>query len=110
MTGAFRLSNTQNRKHGLPFEVVNFRNLERVVIKCVDLVTSGIFNTEMAVLRRSFKFHSLEPHDREIHDLLRFKKVVPKRLLKDSDVLTPDDVKTVIGLLDSVKLKALVEL
>ncbi len=76
----------------------------------VDPVASGVFNTEMAVLHRSCEFHSLEPHDREIHYLLSFKKVVLKKLLKDSDVFTSDDVKTVIGLLDSVKLKALVEL
>ncbi|MDF1540364.1 MAG: hypothetical protein P1Q69_15825 [Candidatus Thorarchaeota archaeon] len=84
------------RKYGLQLDTVDLRDLERVVTERAQVLAPATFNTEMAVLRRWCEFHHLDPRDREIRDVLQFKKATPTRQITDSDILTPDDVISLI--------------
>jgi len=67
------------RKYGLQLDSVDLRNLERIVTERAQTLAPATFNTEMAVLRRWCEFHHLDPRDKEVRDVLQFKKAIPSR-------------------------------
>jgi len=96
------------RKYGLQLDTVNIRVLERIVTERAQVLAPATFNTEMAVLRRWCEFHHLDPRNREVRDVLQFKKATPTRQITDSDILTPDDVISLIQHLRTPAWKALI--
>ena len=62
------------RTYGLQLDSVDLLNLERIVTERAQVLAPATFNTEMAVLRRWCEFHHLDPREREVRDILQFKK------------------------------------
>jgi integrase len=87
---------------------IDLTDLERIVTERAQTLAPATFNTEMAVLRRWCEFHHLDPRDREIRDVLQFKKATPTRQITDSDILTPEDVISLIQHLRTPAWKALI--
>jgi integrase len=98
------------RKYGLQLDTVDLRDLERIVTERAQVLAPATFNTEMAVLRRWCEFHHRDPRDREVRDVLQFKKATPTRQIVDSDILTPDDVISLIQHLRTSAWKALISI
>jgi len=96
------------RKYGLQLDSIDLTDLERIVTERAQTLAPATFNTEMAVLRRWCEFHHLDPRDREIRDILQFKKASPTRQITDSDILTPEDVISLIQHLRTPAWKALI--
>ncbi len=96
------------RKYGLRLDSVNLNDLERIVTERAQVLAPATFNTEMAVLRRWCEFHHLDPRERDVRDVLQFKKATPTRQIVDSDILTPDDVTSLIQHLRTPAWKALI--
>ncbi len=96
------------RKYGLQLDSIDFTELERIVTERAQTLAPATFNTEMAVLRRWCEFNHLDPRNREIRDVLQFKKATPTRQITDSDILTPEDVISLIQHLRTPAWKALI--
>ncbi len=96
------------RKYGLQLDSVHIINLERIVTERAQVLAPATFNTEMAVLRRWCEFHHLDPRERDVRDVLQFKKATPTRQIVDSDILTPKDVISLIQHLRTPAWKALI--
>jgi integrase len=96
------------RKYGLQLDSIDLTDLERIVTVRAQTLAPATFNTEMAVLRRWCEFHHLDPRDREVRDVLQFKKATPTRQITDSDILSPDDIISLIQHLRTPAWKALI--
>ncbi len=96
------------RKYGLRLDSVDLTELDRIVTERAQVLAPATFNTEMAVLRRWCEFHHIDPREKDVCDILQFKKAIPTRQLVDSDILTPDDVLSLIQHLRTPAWKALI--
>ncbi len=97
-----------SRKHGLRLDSVDLLDLERIVTERAQVLAPATFNTEMAALRRWCEFNHIDPRERDIRTVLQFKKAIPSRQLVDSDILTPEDVISLILHLRTPAWKALI--
>jgi len=67
------------RKYGLRLDSVDLIDIERIVTERAQVLAPATFNTEMAVLRRWCEFHHIDPRERDVRDVLQFKKAIPSR-------------------------------
>jgi integrase len=107
-----------SRHHSLPLDSVDLDEIERVIIERTKRISQGklspaTYNTEVAVLRRWCEFNGLDPAEREVRKVLKFKRLQEddlkqSRRLNDSDVLKPEGVESVITHFRSLEWKALI--